>query len=344
MNKVSTYALPLAVGSVGLLFTPLAEQDVFSYLFVALAIIFGIVGLQSLHNEKQTEAKQLAELIKQANDAQQASLKQFEALHTSNSELETAITSIATLIEQQSESTKGETAKQFNELTTSLETQHKQLTEAFTQATNDSSTAIEHKLDDGNALVENVSLLMIQELKAVVQLLDEANRMQAELPNELTMLQDRITDNQKEVLESVRDLERHVEKLDDLQQTIEQHLDHSSQSHEQVVEQIVKQFEGVSATVEQRSTQVYTQLTEIAKQSQEQVAEMNSLLTTLEQLQKAVDESHAQAGKTVTQQLNEIKGLNKTFVQGIGQLADSKSAERQHLLKIQKDLIGKFSK
>lgn len=351
MNKLHMYLLPLSVGSLGVLFTPLHEQAAVSYTALVVAVVLGIVGLHSLAKEKQAQQEVLQHGLKALEETTKTSaidytsiLKQQQgALDLTNQALQQQLDVAKTNNEFMQQ--------QFEQLTTTLVAQVEKMESALVTAATTETThvkqsvqSLQEKVEDGNAIVENVAILMIQEQKTTVQLLEELTALQSALPNDLAMLQDMITANQQDALDATRNVEMHLEKLADLQEIVQAHLETSATTHEQVVGKITEEFTKITTKVDTSTNQLFNELATHNKQAQEQVNMATKLIEKTDQLQVELTKANEKAAATVTKQLTELKGLNKTLVQGIGQIADSKSAERQQLLKIQKELIKEYSR
>ena len=202
---------------------------------------------------------------------------------------------------------------------------------------------LEEKIEEGNKVLENVSILMIQELKNIVQITDELVSIQNTMPNELSMLQDAITTNQQDALDTARNLEMHLEKLADLQDIIQSHFETSTLTHEHVVAKIADEFGVVSTNLD---VSIANMLAQMEKYNEKVYAQMNNASTMVEkveQLQTELGKLSEQSTISLSKQLTELKNMNKALLEGISQIADSKSVERQQLLKIQKKLVESFS-
>lgn len=336
MNKLHTFLLPIAVGSFGLLWTPLSENSIISYGIIAFAIIAGIIGLHSAVKQLEENRTSQQEMVKVMGEIVQKSMeeavtlqqKQTGILEESNGTVVNEIKQISIAIVEQME-------KRATSLIGSITDEHEKLVKAI--------TLLEEKMDEGNKILENVSLLMIRELKTVVQQTEEIVSIQSTMPNELSTLQDEISRNQQDALESSRNIEQHLETLSDLQSIVQTHLETSSNTHKQVVSKITDEFTTLGANLDSTTSTLINQLIEYNNRVHNQLNIASTMLEKLENQQMELGNINEKSAENVNAQLNELRNLNKSLVAGIAQIADSKSAERQQLLKIQKDLMKKFS-
>lgn len=351
MNKLHTYLLPISLGSISLLLTPLNEQAAVSYPALAVAVVLGVIGLHSLAKQKEISETALQQALKVLEEATKAS--STENAKNLQHQKETIEAGNGTL-QKQLETTKennDNVQQQFTQLSAVIIHQLEKMEQAFVTATVNEQTELkqaiqklQEKVGDGNAVVENVSILMIQEQKNTAQLLEELNSMQAVMPNELSMLQDSITANQQDIFDTTRTVEIHLEKLAGIEEIVQGYLEASATTHEQVVDKITDEFTAISTKLDVSADQLFKQFTASNEQTNKQISTATHLIEKTDQLQIELAKANEQATSTVTKQLNELKGLNKSLLQGIGQIADSKSTERQQLLKIQKELIKEYSK
>ncbi|AVK85900.1 hypothetical protein C3943_21580 [Lysinibacillus sp. B2A1] len=336
MNKLHTYLLPVAAGSVGLLWTPLSNNAAITYGILAFAVIVGIVGLHSLTKQREMTNASLQQGLKVMEDAVKVSNNEItnklqQQLETYkegnialNQQLKQEFAQLQITIVGQMEKTEQTVSKQQSDMK-----------QAFSQ--------LEEKIEEGNKVLENVSILMIQELKNIVQITDELVSIQNTMPNELSMLQDAITTNQQDALDTARNLEMHLEKLADLQDIIQSHFETSTLTHEHVVAKIADEFGVVSTNLD---VSIANMLAQVEKYNEKVYAQMNNASTMVEkveQLQTELGKLSEQSTISLSKQLTELKNMNKALLEGISQIADSKSVERQQLLKIQKKLVESFS-
>lgn len=336
MNKLHTYLLPIAVGSFGLLLTPIGENQAISYCIIAFAVIVGIVGLHSLVKQQelaqasqQEMLKVLEKVLKDSNEEVANKLqKQIETIDAGTGSIVEEIKQIPIAIVGQIGNTESKLIEHILE-------EHEKMKTVI--------TSLDDKVDEGNKILENVSVLTIQELRSIVQLTGEIVAVQNTMPNEISMLQSEISRNQIDVLESSRNIEVHLEKLADLQEIVQTHLETSSITHEQVVSKISEEFTAISTNMNYSASTILEQLFDYNNKVQSQLNIASTMLESLEQQQGELNKLNEQSTTTVNAQLKELRSLNKSLVAGISQIADSKSAEREQLLKIQKDLIKKYS-
>ena len=146
---------------------------------------------------------------------------------------------------------------------------------------------------------------------------------------------------QKEVFE--KNSAAYLEKLADLQDIIQSHFETSTLTHEHVVAKIADEFGVVSTNLD---VSIANMLAQMEKYNEKVYAQMNNASTMVEkveQLQTELGKLSEQSTISLSKQLTELKNMNKALLEGISQIADSKSVERQQLLKIQKKLVESFS-
>lgn len=340
MNKLHTYILPVAAGSICLLWTPLCKNEAIAYSVIAFAIIVGIFGLHSLAKQREMNNFSLQQFFKVMEDTVKVSnneitiemKQQFAAYKEENVALNQQL--------------KQELAQFMTTIVGQLEKTEETIAINLTKQQSDikqASNLVEGKIEEGNKVLENVSILMIQELKNIVQITDELVSIQNTMPNEFSTLQDAITNNQQEALEIAHSIELQLEKIADLEDNIQSHLEMNSLSHEQVVSKITDEFAIVSKNLDVSREKMLTQIEKYNEKVHAQLNNASTMVEKVEQLQTELGKLSEQSTTSLNKQLTELKNMNKALLEGISQLADSKSIERQHLLKIQKDLVEKFS-
>lgn len=354
MNKLHTYMLPIATGAFALMLSPLAETTAIAYSLIAIIVITGIIGLQALAknneaanvNDRQI-ARRLESLNDQIENLVQASTKHTEMLKVQSNEqaklaqnTEQYIITLVNAADQQSSNLIEQTKQQTIVLSDNLQTVQSHL-EVLQQNVTKQIVATEDKVDEGNKVIENVSVLMVKELQRINQNIEELVSMQNTLPIVLDNLQDAITRNQEQLVDDTRNLETQLEALKDLTST---HYEQSSLSHNEVVEKIAQEFTGLSNTVQQETTLLIEQANKTAQDASTQLAKAIEVVANIEKINVELKKYNTTNNDKVDKQLTQLCDISATLLQGIAQLTSSQSAERKQLLSIQKKLISKYAK
>ncbi len=373
MKNVHIYALPIAVGLLGLLVSPLADVTGVAYGLVVTSIIAGILGLRSITQSNVTRTQQWQETLHQElGTVVSSNQRVMEEEKTSRLELENTLSKIQSVLEEMHETTKMGQAHVSSQL-----------------------MEIEEKLEDGQVMMSSLGKLAIEQMTEVIQsVAEELNEKSHSLEDSLSKIQnvfeeiyettktgqtdvseqlmeigEKLTDSQvivstlgKLMIEAVQSA---TEGLDTLENTLtNQQVDLAEELRERfegVDQQLEKQTEQAEAMAEniqqtitsgmEESAQVITSQTdkflshtkEINEFTKEQFNKIVQLFEEVEKLSQAVKLQNDQQNRVVTAQLGQLAEISPALVEGISQLTDSKSPERKHLLKIQKNMIEKFT-
>ncbi len=373
MKNIYIYALPIAVGLLGLLVSPLADVTGVAYGLVVTSIIAGILGLRSITQSNVTRTQQWQETLHQElGTVVSSNQRVMEEEKTSRLELENTLSKIQSVLEEMHETTKMGQAHVSSQL-----------------------MEIEEKLEDGQVMMSSLGKLAIEQMTEVIQsVAEELNEKSHSLEDSLSKIQnvfeeiyettktgqtdvseqlmeigEKLTDSQvivstlgKLMIEAVQSA---TEGLDTLENTLtNQQVDLAEELRERfegVDQQLEKQTEQAEAMAEniqqtitsgmEESAQVITSQTdkflshtkEINEFTKEQFNKIVQLFEEVEKLSQAVKLQNDQQNRVVTAQLGQLAEISPALVEGISQLTDSKSPERKHLLKIQKNMIEKFT-
>lgn len=318
MKNLHTYMLPVAAGAFALMLSPIAETAAVGYSLIAIIVITGIIGLQSLAKtsetskvEQQNIVKALEKLEAQSVDSVKETKQQTAALLEVLAGVGGSLGNLQTL------------------LTSGQENSAKQM------------MALEEKVDEGNKVIESVSILAIKEIQAIVQFTEELISIQNMMPNELSALQDAITQNQQDLVNHTRNIEDY---MNDLKNVTESHYEQSVTTHESVVEKIREEFDKVSTMVNQETSLLVQQASTSNEHAQKQLNNATDLLANSKNLNSELEKMNKLNNDTVNNQLKELRDISSALLQGIAQLTNSQSVERKQLLAIQKNLINKYAK
>lgn len=309
MKNVYIYALPIAVGLLGLLVSPLADVTGVAYGLVVTSIIAGILGLRSITQSNVTRTQQWQETLHQELETVVSSNQQvMEEEKTSRLELENALSKIQSVLEEMHETTKMGQAHVSTQL-----------------------MEIEEKLEDGQVMMSTLGQLMVEKMMEAVQSATD------EVTDGLNTLEDTLTKQQDDLAEELRDsfegvdqqLEKQTEQAEKMEENIEQTITSGMEKSVQVISDQTKQF--------LLNTKEFNEFTK------EQFSKIVQLFEEVEKLSQAVKLQNDQQNRVVTAQLGQLAEISPALVEGISQLTDSKSPERKHLLKIQKNMIEKFA-
>lgn len=301
MKNVHIYALPIAVGLLGLLVSPLADVTGVAYGLVVTSIIAGILGLRSITQFNVTRTQQWQETLHQELGTVVSSNQQvMEEEKTSRLELENTLSKIQSVLEEMHETTKMGQAHVSTQL-----------------------MEIEEKLEDGQVMMSTLGKLMIEAVQSATEGLDT-------LENTLTNQQVDLAEELRERFEGVyQQLEKQTEQAEKMEENIEQTITSGMEKSVQVISDQTKQF--------LLNTKEFNEFT------REQFNKIVQLFEEVEKLSQAVKLQNDQQNRIVTAQLGQLAEISPALVEGISQLTDSKSPERKHLLKIQKNMIEKFA-
>lgn len=331
MKNMHIYALPIAVGLLGLLVSPLADVAGVAYGLVVTSIVAGILGLRSITQSNVTQTEHWKETLHQELETLVSSNQQIiEEQKTAQLESGEALLRIQHVLEEMHETAKGGQANLSSQL---LE--------------------IEEKLEDSRVVMSNLGELMVEKMiEAVQSATDEVTDGLNTLEDTLTKQQD---DLERTLTKQQDDLETTLTKQQgDLAEELRKSFEGVDQKLEKQTEQAKSMGENVERTIAsgmEASAQVITSQTdkflshtkEINEFTKEQFNRIVQLFEEVEKLSQVVKLQNDQQNRVITAQLGQLAEISPALVEGISQLTDSKSPERKHLLKIQKNMIAKFA-
>ena len=377
MKNVHIYALPIAVGLLGLLVSPLADVTGIAYGLVVTSIIAGILGLRSIAQSNMTHAQQWQETLHQELETVVSSNQQvMEEEKVSRLELQNVLSKIQSILEEMHETTKvgqdhvstrlieieeklegGQAivstlgklaieqmtdvvrsmAEEVNEKSDSLEDALSQIQNVFEEMHETTTTGQTHvskqlmeigeKLEDGQVIVSTLGKLMIEAIQSAT---DEVTDGLNTLEGTLTKQQDDLAEELRESFEGVdQQLEKQTKQAEKMEGNIEKTITSGMEASAQVITSQTDKF--------------LSHTKEINEFTKEQFNKIVQLFEEVEKLSQAVKLQNDQQNRVVTAQLGHLAEISPALVEGISQLTDSKSPERKHLLKIQKNMIEKFA-
>ncbi len=166
---------------------------------------------------------------------------------------------------------------------------------------------------------------------------------------------DALQESTDELIEGFDTLEETITKQqDDLGDTLRggfNEIDNQLEESRQTVGYIAEDMQKNIAAGMDHSTQVIRERTDVflSKTAQlddfmkEQLAQILNLFQEVERISKIIKEQNSHHNQVVATQIGQLAEISPALVEGISQLTDSKSPERKHLLKIQKNLLKKFT-
>lgn len=354
MNKLHTYMLPIAAGAFALMLSPLAETTAVAYSLIAIIVITGIVGLQALAKNNEATNKnneqvlqcleqvqsQIESLVHASNKQAQLTEQQSAEQLTFAKDMKQHYTTLVEATTEQAISVIEQTKQQTVTLSDNLQKVQSHI-DTLQQTMTNHLVATEDKVDEGNKVLESVSVLMVKELQTINHNIDGLVSLQSTLPNELNNLQDVISRNQEQLIDGTRDLELQLESLKDITTT---HYEQTVSSHQEVIHKISEEFTSLSNAVQQETMLLIEQANSITKVAEDQLMKATGAVQNIENIGKELKKVNATNNDKVDKQLAQLIDISSSLLQGIAQLTNSQSAERKQLLTIQKKLISKYSK
>lgn len=349
MKNIHIYALPIAVGLLGLLASPLSDLTGVVYGLIFVSVVLGIIGIRSIvqsntaqaHHSQETLHQQLEtlvvsnhQLIEEEKTLRTEMKSSFENLTYSigekvHQELQTLVVSNHELAEE---------AKIFHDtMNVSLSRLHELL--ADTQETikkgqtqfSSQLLEFEEKIEDGQVIVKNLGQLVIEKITdALQESTDELIEGFDTLEETITKQQDDLGDTLREGFNEIdNQLEESRQTVgdiaEDMQKNIAAGMDHSTQ------------------VIRERTDVFLSKTAQLDDLMKEQLAQILNLFQEVERISKIIKEQNSHHNQVVATQIGQLAEISPALVEGISQLTDSKSPERKHLLKIQKNLIKKFT-
>lgn len=354
MNKLHTYMLPIAAGSFALMLSPLAEITTVAYSLIFIIIITGIIGLQTLAKNNEAVNKKnekivqnLEQLQSQIENLVQDSSKQIQLTEQQTAEQLIFAKDIKqhykTLVEATTEQTASmieQTKQQTLTLNDSLHKIHASI-DMLQKAMINHLAVTADKIDEGNTIIENVSILMVKELQTINHNMDGLVSLQSMLPNELNYLQDVISRNQEQLIDGTRELESQLESLKDIATT---HSEQVATSHQELIYKVSEEFTSLSKALQQETMSLIKQANNTTKIVETHLIKTIESIQNIDIIGEELQKINVTNNDKVDQQLVQLIDISSALLQGIAQLTNSQSAERKQLLAIQKKLISKYSK
>lgn len=319
MKNIHIYILPIAIGLLGLLASPIADVTGIAYGLVVVSMVLGIVGLRSIAQSNMTQT--------------QLSQKSNEILHQ---KLETLIISNQQIIEEEKKSrialeetitrSQGILGEMHDTAKNGQLTLSKQLLE------------IEEKLEDSRVVMTSLGKLMIEEITEAIK---TASSELAEEIDEVLQEQDSLS---KELMEQQNDLSDVIEeRFGEMNNELETQKKHAEDTTEKINQTIVTGIESSTQVIDDKTNEFMMRTNQFEEFTKEQYFKIEQIFKEVEQLSQSVKLQNEQQNRIVEEQLKQLSEISPALVEGVAQLTDSKSPERKHLLKIQKNMIAKFA-
>ncbi|MGI1804672.1 hypothetical protein ACRPK8_02960 [Exiguobacterium sp. TDN 0502] len=319
MKNIHIYILPIAIGLLGLLASPIADVTGIAYGLVVVSMVLGIVGLRSIAQSNMTQTQlfqQSNEILHQKLETLIASNQQIiEEEKKSRIALEETTTRSQGILEEMHDTTKN------GQLTLS-----KQLLE------------IEEKLEDSRVVMTSLGKLMIEEITEAIK---TASSELAEEIDKVLQEQDSLS---KELMEQQNDLSDVIEeRFGEMNNELENQKKHAEDTTEKINQTIATGIESSTQVIDDKTNEFMMRTNQFEEFTKEQYFKIEQIFKEVEQLSQSVKLQNEQQNRIVEEQLKQLSEISPALVEGVAQLTDSKSPERKHLLKIQKNMIAKFA-
>jgi len=319
MKNIHIYILPIAIGLLGLLASPIADITSIAYGLVIVSMVLGIVGIRSISQSNMTRTQ----LSQQSN----------EILHQ---KLETLIVYNQQIIEEEKKSrvVLEETIIRGQDI---LEEMH----DTIKNGQHTLSTQlleIEEKLEDGRVVMTSLGKLMIEEITEAIK---TASSELAEEIDRVLQEQDSLS---KELMEQQNDLSDVIEeRFGEMNNELENQKNYAEDTSEKINQTIATGIESSTQVIDDKTNEFMMRTNQFEEFTKEQYFKIEQIFREVEQLSQSVKLQNDQQNQIVEKQLKHLSEISPAIVEGVAQLKDSKSPERKHLLKVQKNMIAKFA-
>lgn len=304
MNKLHVLLLPLSIAFLLMLFTPLGQIDKLNYLFIIVGILLLGASLYIWSTEKEKESQRIIKLLSTINESQY-----------DDDNILRKIAEFKTEISEELENHK-KTNTELNQIKISKIEEILKMRESFEDYFSDSKDNIYEICNNSNEIVTFVNNIQ-----------DEIKEIHSNF-EEILKFPDNMLEHTDEIKESLRDF---PEKLQENMETL--NSNHLTGLQKQLdvfvdVSTIIKEQIDINQKINESFVNYSEELIKTISESQD--------------LNDHINENNQQSQKTNGQLLVEIKNMQESLIKAISELADSKSKERQYLLKIQSNLLDKY--
>lgn len=337
MGKLYIYILPVMVGIIALLTTPIADTIVVKYSLIVAVVVLGIFGLISLEKRSEVSEIRNEKLLKVIADFEKeskqlnhdAEVRRVEAINKFEANARQSMLDGIAILENKLVDLNKENLLKVNEASLMLQKGSKEIFEEIVTLNQSMDTAIG---------------LIVKEVTFSNLIKDELISLQNALPEELNLVKDEITMNQQDQLASIRQVEEYLELIEPLKDLLEEQQASAVSNRNEVVDKIISEFTNTSKFFNTGTEKIAKQIKQSIEKSDVQIERNTDVINNVSRMAEELGKSNTISMDTVSKQMDELQEINRTLVEGISQLADSKSVERKQLLKIQKSLINEFSK
>jgi len=319
MKNIHIYIFPIAIGILGLLASPIANVSGVSYGIVIVSMILGVMGLRSntQSNMMQTQQSQ------QSNEILHQKL---ETLIVSNQQIVEEEKTSRTVLEETTMRNQGILEEIHETIRKGQHTLSTQLLE------------IEEKLEDNRVVMTELGNLLI---KGITEEIKAATSELAEEIDGVLKEQDSLS---KELMDQQNDLSDVIEeRFGEMNDELENQKNHAEDTSEKINQTIAAGMEKSAQVIDEKSNEFMMRTNQFEEFTKEQYFKIEQIFKAVEQLSQRVKLQNDQQNQTVEEQLKQLSEISPAIVEGVAQLTDSKSPERKHLLKIQKNMIDKFA-
>lgn len=321
--------MPLAIATFLLLFTPLAATSYFTYVFIVVGVILLVMSLFTWSAQRSQQEQQFHAILNKISDHQstlQDNLINFKEDVMINAS--TVNKNMQDFIVKYDESN-DVVYNHFKSLDKSINN----VTESLRKSSEDLSDKLDDITKDIRDDIESLNKEVSSILESIKDLSAEVIETTKNNSNEVTEVIKETADETKEITQDIG--ERVSEKLENFLENINGHIERVvSEQHDLLQEQ-----QHIYKTV----TDKISELTRENKNLHVSFAKYTENIDAIQELNQAIAQSNSDNQQKHQQLLNDLKTLNATLVEATSQLADSKSAERKHLLKVQKEILDKYT-
>ncbi|PKE17028.1 hypothetical protein [Macrococcoides caseolyticum] len=352
MKKLYIILFPLSIAIMLLLFTPIGKNESVAYALITIGTILMITSLYTIVSEKEYKSKEIS--------------NQFSKLITTITEnREQFLLSINAIEKEHSKKLIEEIRVSNEKLLDSISEGNDKILEGLSET---NEKLLDGLLDDNGKLNEKLLGSISEGNDKILEglsetneklldgLLDDNGKLNEKLLDSISEGNDKILEGLSETNEKLLD-----GLLDDNGKLNEKLLDSISEGNDKILEELSNNTETLTKAIQESSNEISEKQLNISERLSEMISDQSEvyrkihnsyegnihqlieLISNTKKFNETISVDNLNQQNQNQELLNEIKRLQEVLVQSTSELADSKSEERKQLLKIQKQMIDKYS-
>ncbi|QTQ08599.1 hypothetical protein J9174_02670 [Macrococcoides canis] len=314
MKRLYIILFPLSIAIMLLLFTPIGKNESIAYALIAIGTILMIVSLYTIVSEKEHKSKEIS--------------NQFSTLSTTITEnREQLLLSINAIEKECNKKLIEEIIVSHEKLLGSISEGNDKILERLSDT---NEKLLNGLLDDNENLSESIS----EGNDKILEGLSDANEK----------LLDRLLDDNENLLESISESN---DKYHEVNKELIEELSNNTETLTKAIQESSNEISEKQLNISERLSEMISDQSEVYRKIHNSyegnIHQLIELISNTKKFNETISLDNLNQQNQNQELLNEIKRLQEVLVQSTSELADSKSEERKQLLKIQKQMIDKYS-